>query len=575
MSLTEPRLSSSRARLDPTDLVGRQRTLDELGTPLCDVTFCVVDLETTGGSPTECAITEIGAVKLRGGECVGTFQTLVNPGAAIPPRITVITGITESMVATAPRIETVLPAFLEFVGGAVLVAHNARFDMGFLGAALERDDRPPLQNTVVDTCTLARRLLAGEVPNNKLGTLASRLRLDHQPNHRALDDALATGDLLHVLLERAAGHGVYGLDDLVAVPKMINHPQAKKLSLTDDLPRSPGVYLFRDRRGDPLYVGKATNLRSRVRSYFSTDTRRKVGALLREVARIDHLRCHHPLEASVRELRLIQQLQPRYNSQGRKRRAPCFVKLTLGERFPRLSIVRKVKADGGLYLGPIGSHRQAQAAIEAIHTAAPLRRCTQRVPRAGTDDDRPGPCASAQLGVAMCPCSGGVSEAGYREVVDRAVLGLTAQPELLLRDLEAKMHHLAAAERFEEAGDMRHRAQTLRDVLERRGRVDRLRQSGTVVLDLGERGGAELIDGCLTRSWGPGGDADQMLPFPGGTQDRPAPGSADEVAELLCVHAWLARYRDQYAVVEGADRLSLTPPALPNFSPRRPPAAAR
>ena len=276
-----------------------QLTLDDLGTPLSQVTFCVIDLETTGGSAASCGITEIGAVKLRGGECLGTFQTLVNPGCAIPPEITVLTGITHSMVMPAPRIEAVLPSLLEFIGDAVIVGHNIRFDLSFVQAALERDQRPKLTNRAVDTVALARRLVRNEVPNCKLGTLAEHLRLDHKPSHRALDDALATGDLLHLLIERAGGLGVTGLDDLLSLPKMAGHASAQKLRLTDSLPRSPGVYLFRNSRGDVLYIGKATNLRARVRSYFSGDDRRKIGSLLRETAHIDHVVHPHPLSAAV------------------------------------------------------------------------------------------------------------------------------------------------------------------------------------------------------------------------------------------------------------------------------------
>jgi DNA polymerase-3 subunit epsilon len=154
-----------------------QRSFDELGTPLAEVTFAVVDLETTGGSPNEDAITEIGAVKVRGGECLGTFHTLVNPGSAIPPAITVLTGITAAMVAPAPRVHAVLPALAEFLGGTVVVGHNIRFDLGFLNAAFGRDGWPRLPNPSVDTAALARRLVRDEVPNCRLGTLADRFRL--------------------------------------------------------------------------------------------------------------------------------------------------------------------------------------------------------------------------------------------------------------------------------------------------------------------------------------------------------------------------------------------------------------
>lgn len=123
-----------------------QRSLDDLGTPLHEVTFCVVDLETTGGKASEGGITEVGAVRLRGGEVLGTFQTLVNPGTAIPAQITVLTGITEAMVAPAPRVGPVLASLLEFIGDAVIVGHNVSYDLRFLGAALHAHGHPPLTN---------------------------------------------------------------------------------------------------------------------------------------------------------------------------------------------------------------------------------------------------------------------------------------------------------------------------------------------------------------------------------------------------------------------------------------------
>ena len=254
-------------------------------------------------------------MKLRGGECLGTFQTLVNPGVGIPPEITFLTGITEAMVLPAPWIDEVLPSFLEFLGVG-----------GDRGA--QRAVRPALPRS-------RRSLLSGRAPlteplrstrapwpagwsamrcrNCQLGTLAERLRLPHKPSHRALADALATGDLLHTLLERAGNLGVLGLDDLFELPTVRAHPQMGKLRLTTNLPRRPGVYLFTGRTGRVLYVGKATNLRARVRSYFGGDDRRKISQLLRETEAIDHVVCAGTLEAAVLEVRLIHRHQPPFN----------------------------------------------------------------------------------------------------------------------------------------------------------------------------------------------------------------------------------------------------------------------
>ena len=545
-----------------------QRSLDDLGTPLSEVTFCVIDLETTGGSATDCGITEIGAVKLRGGECLGTFQTLVNPGRAIPPQITILTGITHAMVMPAPRIEAVLPSLLEFIGDAVIVGHNVRFDLSFLQAALERDQRPKLTNRAVDTVALARRLVRDEVPNCKLGTLAERLRLEHRPNHRALDDALTTGDLLHLLLERAGGLGVTGLDDLLALPTMAGHAQASKLRLTDDLPRTPGVYMFRNARGDVLYVGKATNLRSRVRSYFSGEERRKVGALLRETAAIDHIAHPHPLAAAVHEVRLIHEHTPPYNRQSKDWGKYVFVKLTLDETFPRLSIVKDVRDDKGLYLGPLSSRSTAQRVIDAIHSTVPLRRCAGRV---GRRPMREAPCTSAQLGVSMCPCAGGVDPADYAPIVERAVRGLTIEPELLLAPLIERITMLAAEERFEEAADVRDRADALAGAIRRQRRFDQLRRARRMRIDLPDSSGALLDCGRLVAAWGPGelphvAASDEHEPFPNIDPLTPLP--RDLADELGCIASWLDKAASTLTIEHCDGVLASTLPALPSFAPR-------
>ncbi|HZQ36487.1 MAG TPA: exonuclease domain-containing protein, partial [Dehalococcoidia bacterium] len=209
--------------------MARQGTFDELGVPLAEVTFVVVDLETTGGSPFASAITEIGAVKVRGGQVLGEFQTLVNPEMAVPPFIAVLTGITDTMVAAAPRLPTVLPSFLEWARGSVLVAHNAPFDIGFLRAGCNTLGLPWPAFESIDTARLARRVLTrDEAPNCKLATLAKLLRSTTAPCHRALADARATVDVLHGLLERLGNLGVGTYEELVSFNGMVTAAQRRK-----------------------------------------------------------------------------------------------------------------------------------------------------------------------------------------------------------------------------------------------------------------------------------------------------------------------------------------------------------
>jgi DNA polymerase-3 subunit epsilon len=448
--------------------------------PLHDVEFCIIDLETTGGSHEYHSITEIGAVKYRGGIEIDRFTTLVNPGCAIPPFITVLTGITNTMVATAPPIEDTLQPLLNFIGTSVLVAHNARFDIGFINAALLMHDYEPLPNRVLDTVGLARRIVGGEVKNCKLSTLASSFNFPHQPSHRAINDVLATGDLLHLLIERAAGFGIFDLDEFAAMSKIWSHPQASKLKLTVDLPRTPGIYLFVDNRGDVLYVGKATNIRSRVRSYFGTaDTRRKVGSLLKLMHAIHYVSTPDVLTAEVLELRMISKLRPRYNFAGTRSAKYCYVRLTLGEQWPRLTITTRVTATStDLYLGPISTRSIAREVVDAIESVVPLRRCTVRMGRNYRAPDDAPMCSAAQLGLAHCPCSGTADPTSYALEVQRVVAAMQGNAQPIIESLTDKMNKHSQAQRFEEAGFVLNRIEALQSVLLRTQSAQQLVAAG-------------------------------------------------------------------------------------------------
>jgi DNA polymerase-3 subunit epsilon len=543
----------------------RQQTLDDLGTPLADVTFVIVDLETTGASPRSDAITEIGALRMRGGELLGRFETFVNPGVPIPPMITVLTGITEAMLLPAPRIAEVLPAFLEFAHDAVIVGHNIRFDCGFLDAALVAHGYPRLPHRRVDTVALARRLIRDEVPNLKLSTLARHFRTAVEPVHRAYADASATAELLHALLERAAAFGVLGLDDLLALPTMRAHPSAAKLVLTSKLPRLPGVYLFRDRGGRVLYVGKASNLRARVRSYFSTEDRRKVPQLLRETVSIEHRVCRGPFEAAVRELRLIQRLEPRFNRESKSWRRYSYLKLT-AERFPRLVVTRVAKADSATYLGPFRSSGAAHRAREAIEDAVPLRRCGTRIGRTAELACGP-PCVPAQLGVATCPCRAQIDEASYGDLAEMVRRGLCEEPALLCAPLEARMHRLARAERFEEAAATRDRLATLTQALQRRRAMDALREAERLVID-SQEGRLVLEHGRLVLDADDANQLDLEAGEPNGTEapDLAVPPARAVADELMLVSRWLQHARQ----VRCHDAIGIVASRLPGIVPYAP-----
>jgi DNA polymerase-3 subunit epsilon len=456
-----------------------QRSFDELGRPLRDVTFCVVDLETTGGSAAAGSmITEIGAVKVRGGEVLGEFQTLVNPETQIPAFIAVLTGISNSMVADAPPIESALPAFLEFAAGTVLVAHNAPFDVGFLRHFNELQGRPWPAFEVVDTAKLARRVITrDDAPNCKLSSLARLFRSATTPNHRALSDARATVDVLHGLMERVGALGVHTLEELQTFSSRVSAAQRRKRHLADGLPHSPGVYLFKDDSARVLYIGTSRDLRTRVRSYFTaSETRSRMGEMVRLASTVQAIECATPLEAEVRELRLIAEHKPSYNRRSRFPEKVTFIKLTR-EPWPRLSLVKRVLDDDADYLGPFGSRAMAEKCLAALHDTFPVRQCSERF---GQTPSRSA-CVLAELGRCLSPCDGSVDRHTYAAVVRQLRETLLRRPDEVVDLVNERMAALAADQRYEEAGVHRDRLASFVRAAARTQRLSSLTRCAEVV----------------------------------------------------------------------------------------------
>jgi DNA polymerase III subunit epsilon len=467
----------------PAELDGGapQLSFDELGTPLREVTFVVLDLETTGGSARTDTITEIGAVKVRGGEQLAELATLVDPGTGLPPNIVALTGITTAMVTGAPRLPAVLPTLLEFLRGSVLVAHNAPFDTGFLRAACERHGQPWPRPPVLCTARLARAVLPrDEAPSVRLGALARLFDTSTTPTHRALADARATVEVLHGLLERVGNLGVQSLEELIALsresaPHRPTTGQRRKRTLARDVPSAPGVYLFRGPRDEVLYVGTSGDLQRRVRSYFTAgERRRKIRDMVTLAERVDTVVCAHALEAGVRELRLIAAHQPRYNRRSRRPNRGWWVVPT-AEAFPRLSVVTTAR-DGAM--GPFSSQRAATAAVDTMLDVVPLRPCTQRIPARGASAT---PCALHELGRCAAPCAGLQTPEEYDPAV-RALRDLAGgADDTALRRLADRVAELGESGRFEAAAARRDRLAGLILGLNRSQRLAALAGIGELV----------------------------------------------------------------------------------------------
>lgn len=448
---------------------------------LAALTFVVVDLETTGGPATSAGITEIGAVKVRGGEVLGEFATLVQPDSAIPAHIQALTGITESMVRDAPSVAGAVAAFGEFAGTSVLVAHNAPYDLGFLKAACARHDLSWFPGRSLDTARLARvALQRGEVRNCKLSTLAAHFHSPVAPEHRALADARATTHVLHCLFERVGSMGVRTWSDLRAFVSRVSSQQRAKRHWADGLTTGPGVYTFVDQQGSPLYIGTSRNVRNRVRTYFTAaETRARMAEMISIAVSVDVIPCATRLEAQVRELRAITAHQPRYNRRSRRSGTTWWLRLS-EESAPRL-VTQRVLGDviPQQAWGPFPSRGAARDAAETIADATGLRSCTGTLPVVVRHDTAQ--CLRGHLGQCPAPCKRDHDATSYALCIDEARRILGGDLRKVLEHAQRRMHQLADQERFEEAAEFRDRLTNVCTASERHQRITSLFQAGRVV----------------------------------------------------------------------------------------------
>ena len=466
-----------------------QRTLDE-------IEFVIVDTETTGLRPGSHRVIEVAGVRIRGGEVLGSYQSLLNPGVRIPTFIAQFTGISQEMVATAPKSHEVLPEFLRFVEGAIVVGHNVGFDIGFLSYEAQLLGQSfPIDG--LDTIPLARRFLPA-LRRFKLDNVADHLKIQTANRHRALGDAKVTAAVFLKLLERAGQQGIATLGQLrrrlqlpvtwsgditqatttkqlellrsdgkVAAASVTTRPTGTLFlnpAWRRDFPTQPGVYLMKDENGQVIYVGKAKCLKDRLASYYNQPLgyTRKMDGLLQNVKKIDTIVLGSELEALLVESQLIKQLQPTYNVQLRNYELYPFIKIDIQHTFPRVYATREVAADGARYFGPFRSKRLVDLTIELVQKVFPIRTCTRGLPPQAKPSE---PCLRLHLNRCSAPCRGDADAAEYRKVIDEVCAFLGGEREDLLDRLRRQMLEASQTLNFERAAWLRDTIRSVDEIL--------------------------------------------------------------------------------------------------------------
>ncbi|MCX8007402.1 MAG: exonuclease domain-containing protein [Coriobacteriia bacterium] len=377
-------------------------------TSLADGDFVAVDIETTGPVPGHDAIIEIGAVRISAGAVTGYFETLVHPERPIPPSIVALTGITDDMVRDAPSVREAVAAFRAFAADAVIVAHNHRFDVGFLDFESERIGWDPLPRPVLDTLMLSRRLHPMEHRHN-LRDVSLRYGIDAVPTHRALADASATAEVFRLMVGELIAAGI---TDAASVARLCGiAPRgdlARKLGLATGMSDEPGVFVFFDGDGRALYVGRARRVRSRVRSMFYRSPEDDAAEALSRTARISACTCRSPLHAQILESRLKARYEPPFNTDNERGRRMVYIRVDTTQAFPAMTVMTR-RPRTGLGIGPFTNAWAVRRVVAAMREHFGLRLCSRRIPVSGV----PAECIYRSASSCPRPCVGAVSREEY------------------------------------------------------------------------------------------------------------------------------------------------------------------
>jgi DNA polymerase-3 subunit epsilon len=459
--------------------------MELLSAPVATAEFMVVDTETNGLGGDSCELTEVGAVLVGGGELHERWSSLCRTSAPLRRGIQRLTGITQAMVDGAPSLEAVLPTLGERLRDRVMVAHNAPFDRRVLRQAFHRIGLEWPDPPVICTAALARSMLPLQ-RRRGLTVLADALGIEVEIAHRALADAETCARVLCALFPRLCANAATVADALALLTprrRPRRHPGASpnrndpRRPVThglaeppapdfDQLPRDPGVYLFRDGSGQVLYVGKSVSIRSRARAHFAPST--PTAAWTAHANVVDYRTTGSELGALVLENRLIKELRPPGNKRlTRRDDRLVYIRCRLDIAYPILEVAPDPAAGHAVTVGPVRGRRLALELVEQLDSLFGLRHCGRRLPR------RDHPSAYGQMGRCLSPCLGDLDPNLYRRRLDE-VLALfvdTRSDRPLLAHVHRQMRLAASQQHFERAESLRRRAGRLATVLDRLGGV--------------------------------------------------------------------------------------------------------
>jgi DNA polymerase-3 subunit epsilon len=530
-----------------------------LNQPLATAEFVAVDTETNGLARERCELTEVGAVLVGGGELHDRWASLVGVAAPLSAGIQRFTGITQAMVDQAPAPEAVLPDLARILRGRVLVAHNARFDRDVLRGAFARAALDWPEPPVLCTVAMARRL-APLQRRRGLSSLADALGIDVTVTHRALPDAETCARVFCALFSRLTAHAAT-IGEAVALlgprrgggrggrrPRAgaRRRPPAERPDFSA-LPRDPGVYVFRDADGHPLYVGKSVCLRTRARAHFTTPAEWTGHA-----EHVDYQATQSELGALLLEDRLIKTLRPPGNKRGK--RSPdgyVYLRCRLDIPFPILEVAPEPARGHAVTVGPVRGRAAAAELVEQLNSLFGLRHCGRKLPR------RDHPSAYGQMGRCLSPCLGDLDPNLYRERLDRALRLFVDRRDggaALLAHLDAQQRDAVAARNFERAAWLQRRRERLEGLVRRLGGLLRATHAGVrlVLAPHPSRRGrhdAFWIAGGRVVDWGALPADPEELAARSAAALRAAPRPelggwlpAEEVAETRLVGLWVASH---------------------------------